>query len=227
MGKSIFVAGTGTEVGKTYVAALIVKKLSDAGLNVGYYKAALSGAEVCGGRLIPGDAEYVYRTAGLTGDPACAASYIYKEAFSPHLAARVAGEPVEMAKVKEDFNRRLALFDYLVVEGSGGVVCPIRWDGATRIMLEDIIKEFGLRSLIVGDAGLGAINSAVLTANYMKERGIETAGVILNNWEPENLIHADNKKMIEELSGVPVLCETVRGARVLPLSASALAELFR
>lgn len=55
MAKGLFVTGTGTDVGKTYVTALIVKKLREAGLNAGYYKAALSGAERVDGHLVPGD----------------------------------------------------------------------------------------------------------------------------------------------------------------------------
>ena len=69
MGKALFVTGTGTDIGKTYVTGLIVKCLRDAGLSAGYYKAALSGAEVAAdGTLLPGDALHVARVAGL--DPA-------------------------------------------------------------------------------------------------------------------------------------------------------------
>ena len=58
MAKGIFVTGTGTDVGKTYVTALIVKKLADAGIHAGYYKAALSGAESIEERLCKEDCRY-------------------------------------------------------------------------------------------------------------------------------------------------------------------------
>ena len=65
MGKGIFITATGTDVGKTYVTGLLVKKLREAGLNAGYYKAALSGAEITPEGLLPGDADFVRRMAGL------------------------------------------------------------------------------------------------------------------------------------------------------------------
>lgn len=90
MGKAIFVTGTGTDVGKTYVTGLLVKKIRDAGLDGSYYKAALSGAEPDGqGNLVPGDAAWVKETAGLKDPLTDLVTYVYQEAVSPHLAARI------------------------------------------------------------------------------------------------------------------------------------------
>ena len=67
MGKGLFVTGTGTDVGKTFVTALMVKKLREHGYDGSYYKAALSGAETGkDGGLIPGDAQFVKMAAGLS-----------------------------------------------------------------------------------------------------------------------------------------------------------------
>ena len=104
MSKGIFITATGTDIGKTYVTGLIV----NAGLNAGYYKAALSGAEIRNDEMIPGDAEFVAKTAGIPAKPADLVSYIYKEAVSPHLAALREGNPVEMDKIKADYQASLA-----------------------------------------------------------------------------------------------------------------------
>ena len=80
MTKGIFVTATGTDVGKTYVSALIVKKMRDLGYNCGYFKPALSGAYEKDGELIPGDCEYVLKTSGIEGNPSDFASYIFKTA---------------------------------------------------------------------------------------------------------------------------------------------------
>ena len=89
MGKALFVTGTGTDIGKTYVTALIVKCLRDAGFAAGYYKAALSGAEVAAdGTLLPGDALHVARVARLDAADVTV-SYVYRDAVSPHLAAQI------------------------------------------------------------------------------------------------------------------------------------------
>ena len=69
MAKGIFVTATGTDVGKTYISALIVKKLRKIGINCGYFKPALSGAEIIEGEIIPGDCKYVLKQAGITSNP--------------------------------------------------------------------------------------------------------------------------------------------------------------
>ena len=99
MGKALFVTGTGTDIGKTYVTGLIVKCLRDAGFAAGYYKAALSGAEVAAdGTLLPGDALHVARVAELDAADVTV-SYVYRDAVSPHLAAQIEHRPMDFAKV--------------------------------------------------------------------------------------------------------------------------------
>lgn len=106
MGKAIFVTGTGTDVGKTYVTGLLVKKIRDAGLDGSYYKAALSGAEPDGqGNLVPGDAAWVKETAGLKDPLTDLVTYVYREAVSPHLAARINHRPVELETIREAFQK--------------------------------------------------------------------------------------------------------------------------
>ena len=204
MGKGIFITATGTDIGKTYVTALLIKKLREAGLNAGYYKAALSGAEPGPNGLVPGDAAFVAKTAGLTEAPSQMVSYIYEEAVSPHLAAQREGNPVELVKVAQDYAKSLEKYDYVTVEGSGGIICPIRWD-EQHILLEDIIKELKLGTLVVTNAALGSINALVLTTYYLKEHQIPVRGIILNNYDETNFMQADNKRMMEAISGYPVI----------------------
>ncbi len=219
-----FVTGTGTDVGKTYVTALLVKRLREQGIDAGYFKAALSGAEPAddgSGRLIPGDAAEVYRTAGIPGDPAEFVPYIYREALSPHLAARLEGRPVELAVVEAAFRRAAARFPFVAAEGSGGIVCPLR-DGDALLMLADVIRLTGFPLLIVAPSGLGSINAAVLTAEYARANGFRTVGFFLNGFRPGDTMHEDNRRMIERLTGLPVLACVEEGARTLPLDPAVL-----
>ena len=86
--KSVFITATGTDVGKTYVSALLVKKMRNLGYNCGYYKPALSGAiRQSDGSLLPGDCDYVLKTSGLEVTPMDCLTYCFEEAVSPHLAA--------------------------------------------------------------------------------------------------------------------------------------------
>ena len=98
MAKALFITGTGTDVGKTYVSALIAKQLKDDGFDIGYYKGALSGSN----EITDSDAWYVKEKANLTDSYDEMVSYTYKHAYSPHLASQIEGNPVEMQVIKDD-----------------------------------------------------------------------------------------------------------------------------
>ena len=216
MGKAIFVTGTGTYVGKTYVTGLLVKKIRDAGLDGSYYKAALSGAEPDGqGNLVPGDAAWVKETAGLKDPLTDLVTYVYREAVSPHLAARINHRPVELETIREAFQKARARHEYLTMEGSGGILCPLRWDERQHLLLEDMIRALDLGCLLVADAGLGTINSTVLTVEYLQHRSIPVRGILFNRWKPGDRMQEDNRAMVEELTGIPVLACVKEGDREL------------
>ena len=227
MSKGIFITATGTDIGKTFVTALIVKKLRGAGLNAGYYKAALSGAEEQpDGSWLPGDAAYVAKISGMQEKGEELVSYIYKTAVSPHLAAMREGNPVEFDKVKADFTKAQAKYDYVTMEGSGGIICPIRWD-EQHILLEDVIKAVGLGTLVISNAALGSINACVLTIAYLRQKSIPVRGIILNNYDGSDFMQADNKKMMEAITGVPVLAEVKPNDTELDIDIEVLKSLYK
>lgn len=201
--KGIFVTGTGTDIGKTHVTARLVKHLKDKGLKVAYYKAALSGAIVLNDQIIPEDMEIVRKYAQLEYDD-CKVSFIYTEAYAPHLASRNSSKPVDLEVIKNDLRELEESHDMVVIEGSGGIICPLRYDNQI-IMLSDVIKLADYPLLIVTPSGLGSINGSVLTANYAKQLDLKILGFIMNEFEENNILHQDNKLMIEKLSDKPVL----------------------
>ncbi|SHL02586.1 dethiobiotin synthetase [Selenomonas ruminantium] len=227
MSRNLFVTGTGTEIGKTYVAGLIVKTLHDAGMDVAYYKAAMSGNDRRpDGTLIPGDALFVKEFAQLSQSLASMCPYVYENAVSPHLASRIEGHPVRMEVVEETFHAVSRKHDYVVVEGSGGITCPISWD-EERIQLEDIVRKLQLPSIMVADAGLGTINSVVLTYAYMKQKELPLKGIFFNNFHRGDVMEEDNRRMCEKMTGLPVLSCIAKGDNELPgLPAEKLAALF-
>lgn len=227
MSRNLFITGTGTDVGKTYIAGLIVKKLRESGKHAAYYKAAMSGnLRRPDGSLIPGDAVFVREMSGISQDPEEMCPYVYETAVSPHLASRLEGNPVEMNRVLADFDKVCSRYDYVTAEGSGGILCPLRFD-SERILLEDFLLARNLKSLIVADAGLGTINAVVLTAAYMKSRGLEACGIIFNHYEPGNLLHEDNRAMCQSMTGLKVLACVRNGDRDLDLSPEELAALYQ
>ncbi|MCD8181113.1 MAG: dethiobiotin synthase [Firmicutes bacterium] len=205
MSKALFITGTGTDVGKTYISGLLLKKLNASGKRAAYYKAAMSGnTRGADGALIPGDALYVKTISGISQPLEEMCPYVYEAAVSPHLAAKIEGNPISTDTVLHGFDLVRARYDYVIAEGSGGILCPLRFDGQ-KILLEDFIKARSLSCVITADAGLGTINSVVLTAEYMKSRGITAKGIIFNHYEPNNILHDDNIFMCEQMTGLKVI----------------------
>ena len=227
MAKCLFITGTGTDVGKTYVTALVVKKLRQNGRKAGYYKAAISGADVgANGELLPGDALYVNRIADLSEETARLVSYVYPEAVSPHLAARLNNLPIEPTRVADDFAAAKQRYDFLTMEGSGGIVCPLRWDAEKHWGLDDMVQELKLPVLIVASAGLGTLNGTVLTVEHLCAKNIPVKGVILNNFHPGDVMEEDNRRMVTEMTGVRVVATVTPGADELAMDADALAAMY-
>lgn len=224
--KSIFITATGTDIGKTYVSGLLVKKFRDLGLNCGYYKPALSGAiKQQDGSLLPGDCDFVVKTSGLNVKPMDCVTYCFEEAVSPHLAAERQGVRIEKSVIKSEFQKREAIYDYLVVEGAGGITCPFNMKEEI-LLLPDIIKALGLNVVIVADGGLGTINSVLLTVEYAKQQGLNIKGLILNNFDENNFMHLDNKKQIERLTGINVIVTIKKGDKDLDISKDDLLKIW-
>ena len=226
MSKTLFITGTGTDIGKTYIAGLIVKKLHESGVSAGYYKAAMSGNERrADGSLIPGDARFVKEISGIGQPLEEMCPYIYEHAVSPHLASRMEGSPVQMEVVLEGFHRACAKQEYVTLEGSGGILCPLCFD-EKEIWLSDVIRACQAPCLLVADAGLGTINDVGLTAFYMKEQGIPLKGIIFNHYKPGDVMQEDNRKMCEHLTGVKVVACVKDGDTELDISPKLLQSLY-
>ena len=224
-GRSLFVTGTGTDVGKTYVTALIVKKLRQLGRHAAYFKASVSGNERKDGLLIPGDAAFVKEFSGISQPLETMCPYVYEQAFSPHLAARLEGNPLVLPNVKAQFSSLLSSFDCVTVEGAGGILCPLRFD-SQKIFLEDLIKALNLPCILVADAGLGTINAAGLTAFYLKQHKIPVKGIILNRFHPGDVMEEDNRRMCEAVTWLPVLACVKHGDTELSIEPEVLLSLY-
>ena len=224
--KQLMIIGTDTDVGKTYVSGLILKKLHENGKKAAYFKAAMSGnVRLADGSLLPGDANFVKTISGISQPLADMCPYVYETAVSPHLAAKIEGNPIEWEKIQETYDTLCGTYDFVTVEGSGGIVCPIDFDNS-KLQLEDVIGELDLSSILIADAGLGTINGVVLTAEYMRARDLELKGIIFNNFHPGDVMEEDNIRMCEYYTELPTLACVKPGDTALDMSADALAALY-
>lgn len=226
-GRGLFLLGTGTDVGKTYVSGLILKTLRQGGRSAAYYKAAMSGnARRPDGSLLPGDALHVREVSGIDQPLEEMCPYVYQAAVSPHLAARWEGDPVELERVLAGYQAVRGKYDYVTVEGSGGILCPLRRDADRELWLADVIRACGLGCLLVTDAGLGTINAVGLTAFYLREQGIPLRGILFNRYRPGDGMQEDNIQVCRELTGVETIATLETGGARLSLRLEELTALY-
>jgi dethiobiotin synthetase len=195
--RGLFVTGTGTEVGKTVVAAAIARTLARSGATVAVFKPAVTGLEEPG----EADHELLRRAAGSDQSDEEVAPYRYGPAVSPHLAAELAGERIEPPRLLRAAGRAAAGADRLVCEGVGGLMVPL----APGYLVRDLARELALPLVIAAAPGLGTINHTLLTLEAARSAGLEPASVVLTPWpEVPDAIAASNRRSLESLGGVPV-----------------------
>ena len=219
--KGLYILGTGTDVGKTYITALWLKKLREAGYDVAYYKAAVSGAP----SISESDAGYVKQVAELSQEDETLLSYIFDEAVSPHLASRHENQCIDRTVVNTNFYKVVKDYEYTTVEGSGGIICPLYVTDTELYMLEDVVKDLQLPTIVVATAALGTINSTVLTIHYLQSKGITVKGIIVNQYTG-NSMEEDNCVMIERLTGLPVLDRVRPGETSLHMDVEAMLNCY-
>lgn len=210
MNKSIFITGTGTDIGKTYTSALIMKKLLNEKYNACYFKPVLSGAEVINGKLYAGDIEYVKKISGLNVDTKLLGSYVFEDACSPHLAAELAEQPILIDKIVNDYKKLTEQYEYIISEGAGGIICPFSNDNKP-LYTKDIISALDTSVVLVSTTSLGSINNALLSISYMQQHYIDIRGIIFNGYT-RNIIDDDNIDFILKHTNVPLLSVIAKGA---------------
>lgn len=206
----IFVTATDTETGKTIVAGHIAAAIRSLGHDVGVMKPVASDC-VCRKNLVTGeekfiseDAELLVKLSGSTDPLEEIAPLCFREPLAPMPAAEIERKPVELDLVRQAWTRLGARHDFMVVEGIGGVMVPITAD----YYLLDMIVEFGLPALVVTRTGLGTLNHTILTVNTLRAKGVEVAGIVMNECKPaeDSLAEKTNPAVLEKCLDLPVIC---------------------
>ncbi|GAA0781069.1 dethiobiotin synthase [Hathewaya limosa] len=204
MSKGIFIVGTDTDVGKTIISAGIMYLLRSNGYNATYFKGALSGAIEENDKLIPGDTKEVCELSNLKEEYSDITPYIYKTPVSPHLASKLENNIINKEVMLDKYKILKKKYDYIVAEGSGGIICPLIDTKESIYLLEDFIKDLGMNVVIVTRADLGTINHTILTVKYIQGLETKIKGIIINGYK-NNILCDDNIKIIKKLSNLPII----------------------
>jgi dethiobiotin synthetase len=210
----IFVTGTGTEVGKTVVAAAIARTLANEGRRVAVFKPAVTGLDETAAdgpqtsaiwtpeaHRPPADHELLRVAAGSAQSDGEIAPYRYGPAASPHLAAAMAGEEIDAGRLLETARAAAAGADALVCEGVGGLLVPL----SPAYLVRDLAVDLGFPVVIAASPGLGTINHTLLTIEAARAAGLEVAAVVLTPWpQRPTEIEQSNRETIAALGKVEV-----------------------
>jgi len=221
----VFVTGTGTDVGKTVVAASIARKLAVEGKRVAVFKPAVTGLDdypPADGPNADGyrphsahrpDHVLLREAAGSAQADDEIAPYRYGPPMSPHLAASLTGEEISRQRLLDGARAAAANADALVCEGVGGLLVPLAGflsvadgqKGTAPYLVRDLAVDLGLPLVVAASPGLGTINHTLLTLEAARSAGLEVSKVVLTPWPDEpSQIESSNRETIAALGEVEV-----------------------
>jgi len=200
-----FITGTDTGVGKTLVATALIRFLKFQGNSVCPFKPAETGCIETDGTLLPRDGQILLEASEAEMSIKEVVPFRYRQPLAPMVAAEQEGHPFSTTRFLKLFEEHKERFNYIVLEGAGGVMVPL----SENLLTIDLIEITALPVLVVAANRLGVINHTLLTVESLKRRGITVAGVILNNptVEAEDISKKSNKQILARLLDVPLLGE--------------------
>jgi len=203
--KGLFITGTDTDAGKTYISSLIIRALRAEGVNTIGYKPIC-----CGDR---NDAVEFADASGLSADDEAVMNRInpvwMKTPAAPHVAAMFENSPIEKQLLLDGYQSLTESHECVITEGVGGWLVPIQ---GMEFSVAELAVAIGDPVLIVVGNKLGALNHTLLTVEAMRSRGVEPAGLIFNNLIDElDTATITNKGIVEDMCGIEVLTDVIRG----------------
>lgn len=199
--KGLFITGTDTDCGKTYVSSLILQALRAERVDAVGYKPVC-----CGDR---NDALMLSAASQDVVSVDEVNPVWMKTPAAPHVAAMFENRVIESKELREGYEALAAKHHYVIAEGVGGWRVPIQGAGYG---VPELAVSLGLPVLLVVGNKLGALNHAMLTIDSMRSYGIEPVGMVFNNLVDEmETATITNKGIVEEMTGVRVLTDVIYG----------------
>ena len=204
MGNGLFIAGTDTGVGKTFIAGGLASLFHKRGVRVGVMKPVESGCERSANGLCPHDGLFLKEMSAAIDDVEKIVPYRLEHPLSPSVAAELEGVVIDLEVIQDAYKQLAGQYDLMLVEGFGGLLAPL-YKHSTSV---DIIRLLDLPLIVVARNGLGTINHTLLTVEHARHNGLTVRGIILNACSPDpDLSVETNHQVIRELSGFPLLGE--------------------
>ncbi len=176
MEKGIFVTGCDTGVGKTVIAGALAAAIKAQGLHVGVMKPVSTGSKQIDGKFVSDDARYLKEIIDSKDELDLINPISLEPPLAPTLAARKAGITIKHEKIWCAYRELQSRYDFLVVEGIGGLLVPVD----EHLLVANMASKMDLPIVIVCRQYLGAINHTLLTVECAKGRDLRVKGIIIN-----------------------------------------------
>ena len=199
--KSIFITGTDTDVGKTYVGAGIAAALKKLGKDVGIMKPFAAGTPQKTGYKSE-DVQILAKAAQVNDPEKLVNPYFFLIPASPFTATKNLGTKVDVKIVLNCFKQLSSLHEILLVEGIGGAMTPILQD----YFVTNLIKDMNLETIIVTSSKIGTVNHTIMTCKMCQYYKIKIRGLIINKLNLNGYSIDVLKRDLEELTNIPVIC---------------------
>jgi dethiobiotin synthetase len=195
MKSGIFITATDTGIGKTYIACRLAQSLRKAGVNVGVMKPIATGSR--------SDARLLSKAQGGTEPLELINPVFLKPPLAPDVASQISHRKVYLSKIWKAFNVLRKRHDFLIIEGIGGLLVPIK----NNFFVRDLSLEFGYPLLIVSRPTLGTINHTLLTFSEAKRAGLKTLGIVFNYYKPfkKGVAERTNPRVIKHITKAPLV----------------------
>ncbi|MFI3322897.1 MAG: dethiobiotin synthase [Rikenellaceae bacterium] len=179
-----FISGIDTDAGKSYATGILARRLMDDGNSVITQKFIQTGGVCENGMSLDINIHREIMGCGLLTEDLdfTTAPVIFTYPASPHLAAEIDSREIDFKAIERSTEQLSALYDYLFIEGAGGLCVPLKGAYTTA----DYVAEKGLKTVLVTSGKLGSINHTILTFEACKARGIEVAAVLYNHFFSSN-----------------------------------------
>jgi dethiobiotin synthetase len=205
---SLFVTGTDTGVGKTYVARALLEAHVAAGRRAVGMKPIAAGIDT--GAAVNADVAALAEAGNVDAPLADRNPFAFAAAVAPHLAAAAAGIEIDLAAIEAAYGRLAMRADVVIVEGAGGALVPL---DARHDML-DVAQHLRLPVLLVVGIRLGCLNHALLSEQAVRARGLPLAGWVANVVDPAMLLPEENIATLQSRLAAPCIATVRHGGPV-------------
>jgi len=204
--RKLFITGTNTEVGKTFVTCEMLKHLVKSKKSTAAFKPVETGCNKNNKILQPNDSKRFFKVLGKTLSLDLINPYRFIPPISPNRAIRLAKKNITLNDYCDKLNL-LKTFDYILIEGAGGVCSPLSCDGLNI----DFAKKVKMDSILVARDEIGVINNVILSINTFIKYKLNLKAIVLNRINPKQPHGMDNVKELRSFTNIPII-QIIKGS---------------